>query len=238
VGEVSCLLPIEQDFPPLEPFPSLTRSIHNTRIERTWYDVTRGFGQKWKNFFMDLEVHHGLNPTNESHIWLLHHLFLDAINKDANDWVQAWNSHTMQLRGQRNRSPRDMFMFGMVNNGPRGLSVPEPADDEDGLEDEDLALYGVDWQAAEQQGIMEQIMEQNPEDFQDGNPFSLNAPMTRNHVECQPPSGLFPPNYVNLLDEGLAARVDITSDDMDVRRLVWIEALHICNHFYALMNDT
>ncbi|KAF7346893.1 hypothetical protein MVEN_01441500 [Mycena venus] len=38
------------------------RSVHNTRIKRLWYDVTHGFGQKWKRFFMDLEVHHGLNP--------------------------------------------------------------------------------------------------------------------------------------------------------------------------------
>ncbi|KAJ7265822.1 hypothetical protein C8J57DRAFT_1069107, partial [Mycena rebaudengoi] len=40
----------------------LYRSVHNTRIERLWYDVTHGFGQKWKKFFTDLEVNHGLNP--------------------------------------------------------------------------------------------------------------------------------------------------------------------------------
>ncbi|KAJ6613120.1 hypothetical protein B0H10DRAFT_1951784 [Mycena sp. CBHHK59/15] len=37
-------------------------SVHNTRIERLWYDVTHGFGHKWKKFFTDLEVYHGLNP--------------------------------------------------------------------------------------------------------------------------------------------------------------------------------
>ncbi|KAJ7302577.1 hypothetical protein DFH08DRAFT_722877, partial [Mycena albidolilacea] len=39
------------------------RSVHNTRIERLWYDVTHGFGKKWKVFFLDLETNHGLNPT-------------------------------------------------------------------------------------------------------------------------------------------------------------------------------
>ncbi|KAJ7752190.1 hypothetical protein DFH07DRAFT_745091, partial [Mycena maculata] len=38
------------------------RSVHNTRIERLWYDVTHGFGKKWKVFFLDLETNHRLNP--------------------------------------------------------------------------------------------------------------------------------------------------------------------------------
>ncbi|KAJ7488564.1 hypothetical protein B0H11DRAFT_2406659, partial [Mycena galericulata] len=41
---------------------SSIRSVHNTRIERLWYDVTHGFGKKWKVFFLDLETNHGLNP--------------------------------------------------------------------------------------------------------------------------------------------------------------------------------
>ena len=64
-------------------------SVHNTRIERLWYDVTNGFGRKWKIFFMDLEAHHGLNPTIPEHIWLLHYLFLPAIQQDAQDWAAA-----------------------------------------------------------------------------------------------------------------------------------------------------
>ncbi|KZT33080.1 hypothetical protein SISSUDRAFT_1027978, partial [Sistotremastrum suecicum HHB10207 ss-3] len=40
------------------------RSVHNTRIERLWYDVTKNFGKKWKNFFKDLEVYEGLHAEN------------------------------------------------------------------------------------------------------------------------------------------------------------------------------
>lgn len=80
-------------------FSCLSRSVHNTRIERLWYDVTSGFGQKWNNFFYDLEMHCSLNPDSAWHIWLLHYLFLSAINDDAAEWVMMWNNHTMQLRG-------------------------------------------------------------------------------------------------------------------------------------------
>lgn len=45
-----------------------SRSVHNTRIERLWFDVTNGFGYKWKDFFLDLELQCGLNPTFPAHI--------------------------------------------------------------------------------------------------------------------------------------------------------------------------
>ncbi|KAJ7796811.1 hypothetical protein B0H14DRAFT_2390310, partial [Mycena olivaceomarginata] len=78
-------------------------SVNNTRIERLWYDVTHGFGFKWKKFFFDLEVNHGLNPSIAAHIWLLHHLFLHCIDQDAQEWAEAWNSHNLQIRGERTR---------------------------------------------------------------------------------------------------------------------------------------
>lgn len=77
----------------------LPRSVHNTRIERLWYDVTKGFGQKWKNFFIELETHYHLQAHNTAHIWLLHYLFKASIDQDAAEWVEAWNAHTMQLKG-------------------------------------------------------------------------------------------------------------------------------------------
>ncbi len=66
---------------------NLCRSVHNTRIERLWYDVTHGFGRKWKDFFWDLEIQHGLNVSFRSHKWLLRHLFLKGLNEDAQDWA-------------------------------------------------------------------------------------------------------------------------------------------------------
>ena len=64
------------------PFP-FHRSVYNSQIERVWYDVTKGFGEKWKEFFTDLEANEGLDVDNPAHLWLLHHLFLNNINQDA-----------------------------------------------------------------------------------------------------------------------------------------------------------
>jgi hypothetical protein len=127
------------------------RSVHNTRIERLWYDITNGFGRKWKSFFMDLEAHHGLDPTRTAHIWLLHHLFLRSVDQDAQEWAQAWNSHKLQIKGQRERSPRDMFFFGMLQEGPRGMTAIAPADDD---EIEDYSSYGVDWEVNNDETMM------------------------------------------------------------------------------------
>ena len=94
------------------------RSIHNIRIERLWCDVMQGFGAKWKQFFQDLEVHNGLIVDRNTHIWLLQHLFLAAINMDAEEWANTWNNHSLSFCGEHQRSPTDMYMFGMIQNGP------------------------------------------------------------------------------------------------------------------------
>jgi hypothetical protein len=97
------------------------RSVHNTRSERLWRDYRQGVAGKWKFFFADLERNHGFDPENEAHIWLLHWLFLDAINEDLAEWVNTWNHHRISLRGEPDRSPQDMYVFGMLEDGPRGM---------------------------------------------------------------------------------------------------------------------
>ena len=109
----------------LASFPVLTvvieRSVHNTCIERLWYDdLTEGLGSKWKTFFIELEAGDFLDVQNTAHIWLLHALFLDAINKELQEWARMWNQHTMQIQGKRSCSPNIMFMFGEVQEGVRG----------------------------------------------------------------------------------------------------------------------
>ncbi|KAJ7686737.1 hypothetical protein B0H14DRAFT_2224262, partial [Mycena olivaceomarginata] len=120
-------------------------SVHNSCIKRLWYDVTHGFGQKWKNFFHNLEINHGLNPRSPSDIWLLHYLFLESINEDVLEWSQSWNSHKLQIKGEQKHSPRNMFVFSMVQDGLRGLQqIFEPVDEVV----DDIVSYGVDWQVA------------------------------------------------------------------------------------------
>ncbi|KAJ7470039.1 hypothetical protein B0H11DRAFT_1731043 [Mycena galericulata] len=205
------------------------RSVHNTRIERLWYDVTHGFGQKWKNFFTDLEVNHGLNPTQPAHIWLLHHLFLPSINADAQEWAEAWNSHNLQIRGERTRSPQDMFTFSMFQDGPRGLErLVEPIDEVV----DDPQTYGVDWQVADDPHLMDHLLRENPQEWEEHNPFA-SGPETHAHVPCEPPNSPFSREQITLLDQQLEAVVNVRSRSMGVRRLVWKEAFRICNEFYV-----
>lgn len=207
------------------------RSVHNTRIERLWYDVTHGFGQKWKNFFHDLEINHGLNPRSPGDIWLLHHLFLLSINEDALEWAEAWNSHKLQIKGERKRSPRDMFLFSMVQDGPRGIShmveaVDEPVDDP--------SSYGVDWHVTEEPRLMRHLLRENPQEWENENPFHT-PPTQLSDVPCEPPNCPFTPAQVEVLDRTLSERVNLTSRDMLIRRMVWREAFNICSFFQRQM---
>ncbi|CAE6411338.1 unnamed protein product [Rhizoctonia solani] len=174
------------------------RSVHNTRIERLWYDITEGFGWKWKLFFYDLEVHHGLIPTLETHLWLLHYLFLDNINQDAQQWALAWNSHTMALRGEPNRSPKDLWFFGMIQHGPRGL---QQLTDEDAMLADELQNYGIDPEAIENEELMHHFATNNENELA-GVARTIELELERRQV-------------------------DIHTSDMMVRRRVWEVALEI-----------
>jgi hypothetical protein len=204
--------------------------VHNTRIERLWYDVTQGFGMKWKNFFFDLEANHGLDPQTPAHIWLLHALFLSAINEDTQDWAQAWNYHTMSIRGEHARSPLDMFMFGMVQEGPRGQASfiqTQPIDEE--IHPDDLPAYGVDWDVHEDARLLAHSLENSAGEWDEGNPFMVPSTSTLPaEVVCDAPGCPFNQGQVDLLFLLLGQRVDCASRDMAVRRLVWCEALALC----------
>lgn len=211
--------------------------MHNTRIERLWYDVTNGFGRKWKTFFLDLETNHGLEPSNPAHIWLLHHLFLAAVHQDAQDWANGWNCHTLQLRHQRNRSPRDLFFFGMYQEGLRG-HLPTPVQgsssrvDED-LAEEDWASYGIDWEVIDDETLMTHHRTANPTDSQSADPFApATTPSNLAHVPCEPPNSPLTPEEITWLDARLAERVDRSTRSMTIERAAWIEALALSSEVW------
>ncbi|KAH9948437.1 hypothetical protein B0H21DRAFT_690181 [Amylocystis lapponica] len=208
------------------------RSVHNTRIERLWYDVTNGFGRKWKVFFMDLEANHGLNPTNQAHIWLLHYLFLSSVMHDALEWAEAWNAHKLQVKRQRQRSPRDMFFFGMLQEGPRGFSAFMPSGDIE-LNPLDISSYGVDWDVMDDPVLMAHHLTHNPHEWEDENPFvPATTPVNLSEVVCDPPNCPFSPEQMIMFTSMLHLSTDSTSRNMNVRRLVWLEALHICREIF------
>ncbi|KAJ7038388.1 hypothetical protein C8F04DRAFT_951132 [Mycena alexandri] len=208
------------------------RSVHNIHIERLWCDVTRGFGRKWSNFFLSLEVSAGLKPDLDAHVWLLHHLFLPAINQDASDWAKTWNEHKIRFDNDRTRSPRDLFFFGMIQNGLRGFN----ADQEEEEIVEDLDAYGVDWEELHDADVIAHHMEHNTDQELDPdaleNPFSNDGPHRLSHVEVQEPLCPFSVEYVTQLDTHLVLNPHSASRNMNSRRDVWIDALDFCRHLY------
>lgn len=201
------------------------RSVHNCRIERLWLDYSHGIVAKWKPFFMDLEAHHKLDYNNFAHIWLLHHLFLNAVDSDTQAWVRTWNLHRVTIPEGGQRSPHEMFLFGMVEYGSRGIDAlveSEPAVD-------DLVTYGVDWGQMEHAG---RALQRHPEEWDDENPFLFSArPEQMSEVVCDEPDSPLSYEQIRVLDQLLCERVDVNSPSMEVRKLMWAEALSICEGF-------
>jgi len=81
------------------------RSTQNTRIECLWVEVGSQFVRQWRGFFYRLEHLHFLDVDRPEHLWLLHTLFLDAINDDCRKFQETWNSHPIKGSGTGNRSP-------------------------------------------------------------------------------------------------------------------------------------
>ncbi|PBK96016.1 hypothetical protein ARMGADRAFT_924891 [Armillaria gallica] len=209
------------------------RSVHNTRIERLWYEVTQDFGLKWKNFFLELEVHHGLDHTNANHIWLIHFLWLEAINTDTQEWAGMWNSHRMTLPQGRPHTPREMFRSSMIHDGLQGLTelFAEPMDEQV----DEPAEYGIDWVITQDRQYMEHHLLHNPQEWDATNPFS-SAPPALSHVPCVPLESPFNKESIQILQRALSERVDLQSCSMEVCRLVWAEALSLCDYLLRMQN--
>ncbi|KAF8201209.1 hypothetical protein K438DRAFT_1905754 [Mycena galopus ATCC 62051] len=121
------------------------RSVHNVHIERLWIDVTAQVSATWGDHFTWLEVWYGLDINNVAHIWLLHLLFLGIINTQLTFFAESWNQHCIQIRNGANRSP---------------LTYQLPQEEEDLGEDE-LEVYGIDWQGLLDNNILHSQAQNN-----------------------------------------------------------------------------
>ena len=115
-------------------------------------------------------------------------------------------------------------MYSLVEDGPRGLEELAP---------EDVATYGIDWEAAEDEVLMAHHLAENADQLQDDNPFIV-GPAMLSHVECEPPSCPLTDVKVQDLGQQLALQHDLSSTNMIMRRLVWQSALQICMDLIAV----
>ena len=121
-----------------------------------------------------------------------------------------------------------MFFFSMLEDGPRGLNGTRQnrQEDPDGLEGEDLSLYGIDWEDMEDEALAIHLHQHNP--ILLNNPFST-APSTLSEVECSPPDCPLSAEGISQLNHYLSQVLDVGSHSMLVRRVIWVHALHTCN---------
>lgn len=84
---------------------TFSRSTNNTRVERIWVEFGRHFARAWRGFFFRLEQKHRLDRTNPHHLWLLHFLFLNDINKDCDDFRTQWNAKPISGPDTQDKSP-------------------------------------------------------------------------------------------------------------------------------------
>lgn len=152
---------------------------------------------------------------------------MGMVNRDAQAWVHAWNSHSMQLPEGGQRSPRDMFLFGMVEEGPRGIDAflrRQPADEE--LSPAELEDFGVDWEARDDPALMQHLLENNPQDWENDNPFQP-GPSRLSEVVVDPPEAGLSEDELRLFLSLLGRRVNMQTETMEGRRLIWVAALEL-----------
>ena len=98
----------------------------------------------------------------------------------------------------------------------------------------DPAVYGIDWDVANDVPLMRHLLDNNPQEWEDNNPFATQ-PSTLSHVPRDPPDAPFALGALDLLMVHLQGRVDLTSRSMAVRRLIWQEAILFCRDLYSNM---
>jgi hypothetical protein len=161
----------------------------------------------------------------------LHHLFLDAINEDAAEWVETWNSHILQIRGERHQSPKEMYFFSMVRDGFRGVvRTNEPAEEDVA----DPSIYGVDWEVVDNHNMMEHFLEHNPRNWTDNNPFSNIPPTEPSHVPVDDPDCPLDARELDILEAALASETEMLSRRMEQRKHTWAVALIYCGQLYDM----
>lgn len=204
-------------------------SVHNIRIERLWFDVTKQLGAKWADFFQDLELRHGLDINNSYHIWLLHTLFLQMVNDEIDFFIKNWNSHRLQMRGQRSRSPIDLFEIDMLSCGIRGdvVDVQGAIEEVQVLDAEemgaDLETYGVDWEDLQSRVMIQSHTQNNPVADPTASWIGRRGPPPHlNPVELDPPDVDFDVDQARSLLWGEVSRLH---GDPLLRSQIWVESL-------------
>ncbi|KAJ7799222.1 hypothetical protein B0H14DRAFT_3092828 [Mycena olivaceomarginata] len=184
-------------------------SMLNGMLRRLGHRVpTERVGATWAEHFTALEIRYGLDINNVAHIWLLHFLFLGTINTQLAFFAEAWNQHRIQIRNSTNRSPTDMFVFDMLRN----------------LNEEELEVYGIDWQGLRDNGVLQSQAQNNS--MGEGSSSWVGRtgpPPDLSQVAVQPPTGTLTEEEVTELYSSFSHLFG-SAEDPDIISL-WTQAL-------------
>jgi len=101
-----------------------------------------------------------------------------------------------------------MFLFGMVQEGPCGLTrLLHPQDEEV----PDLATYGVDWEVHDDPALMNHFIENNPQDIIKADSSLLTTPTRMSHIVCDSPDAMLTPDEQQMFMQHIGEVEDITS---------------------------
>nr|GAT47729.1 predicted protein [Mycena chlorophos] len=131
---------------------------------------------------------------------------------------------------QRKQSPREMFVFGMLEHGACGIDHLGQQED---VPSDRLPDYGIDWEAHRVDTIAEHHAANNTTPRR--NPFGEvqnAAPEQFNEVVVVPPNCPLEAAQLIYLDRELARHVNMDSTDMRVRKQIWLEGLAICRSLF------
>ncbi|KAJ7245205.1 hypothetical protein C8J57DRAFT_1438317 [Mycena rebaudengoi] len=219
-------------------------STRNTRIERLWVEVGTQFARRWRGFFTRLERMHGLDHDNPHHLWLLHYLFLDAINLDCqnsrlNGTVIRWEEPG--IKGWHRRT------YSFISETEHGVEEDQPGVHPSVLEE----FYGVEEDHDDEwEGVDDLIADEQANDIRheavevpsNGSPFSpeLQAVFFDALQEVQAQE-IIPEDFGLLLDSypttetihlgrgGKKITVVLPLDIWLPRALAWAQGLELMN---------
>ena len=83
-------------------------SVHNQRIERHNRIVNEQVIAQFKNMFYQLERESVLDPSNDTDLFCLHHVFLPILNKSLREFIAAHNNH--KISTEENKTPVQIFL--------------------------------------------------------------------------------------------------------------------------------
>jgi hypothetical protein len=137
----------------------------------------------------------------------------------------------MQIRDGPNRSPADMFGFDMLVHGLRG-DHPFSDSAEENMTDEELEIYGIDWEALQNGHLLESVR-QNKQSDTDTTSWirQMGPPNNLNEVPLFPPDAPVVDNF-SIFNSSMTVWMETPGQNTTISS-VWVYGLALARTLYG-----